>query len=261
MQFTITQDGSPTIYDPIFKEHHHSLIGAYTEARYKFAEVAKSLFTARSTISSTIKPAISLLDLPFGLGYNLIATLDVFDNTFINCTAIELDLAVLEALPLCPFDEELKQKFVKLFPLAEGKKRIQKSNFNLELILGDLLEVLPELAATEHNKYDLIFYDSFSPRSAPGLWSKDNVLKYFYELLKEDGLLITYTASNKVRKGLLELGFQIAPSVSVGRKMPGTLAFKAGKNNPLSFTKLQSFTEETWQKINKSASYKSVQRE
>lgn len=253
MEFVITQDGSPTIYDSHYKEHHHSLIGAYTEARYKFAEVAKRLLPE--------KQKIDLLDLPFGLGYNLIATLDAFPTSLINCTAIELDQSVINSLSICPFPEQLKKKFLKLLPLAQmsqiaqNSKKIQESNFSLELIVGDLLDELPKLAQNNSCKYDLIFYDSFSPRSAPAMWSRDKVLKYFFHLLKDEGLLITYTASNKVRKGLIEAGFEIAPSVSVGRKMPGTIAFKEVFKSTFNFLDLENFTEETLQKIDKSMSY------
>ena len=109
------------------------------------------------------------------------------------------------------------------------------------------MEILPVLAR-ENKKYDLIFYDPFSPRVAPELWSKTNVLSHFFSCLDDNGLFITYTASNKVRKGLEELGFMISPSVSVGRKMPGTITSKNQKPS-------QFFTEETLEKIRKSKSY------
>ncbi|HEY9885644.1 MAG TPA: hypothetical protein V6C96_00140, partial [Vampirovibrionales bacterium] len=83
MEFVITQDGSPTIYDVQTGEHHHSLIGAYTEGFYKFAEVARPILEK--------KEKVRILDLPFGLGYNLIATLDLLkskevkNKPFIEC--------------------------------------------------------------------------------------------------------------------------------------------------------------------------------
>ncbi|MDJ0624995.1 MAG: MnmC family methyltransferase [Candidatus Caenarcaniphilales bacterium] len=250
IEFVKTKDGSPTIYDPETGEHHHSLIGSYTEARYKFAEVARSIIQKKSRIN--------LLDLPFGLGYNLIATLDVLrevENTskkdngnsvkqkFLECVAVEKDRKVIEAIGYYPWQEPLKGKFVQLKNVLNEGNQIEAKDFSLNLIIDDLLLVLPKI----HQSFDLIFYDPFSPKTSPDLWSREKVLKFFYELLAPGGLLITYTASNKVRKGLQEVGFYIAPSVAVGRKMPGTIASK----EPLE----ASFSEETFEKIQKASSY------
>jgi tRNA U34 5-methylaminomethyl-2-thiouridine-forming methyltransferase MnmC len=239
MQFVITNDGSPTIYDPSFKEHHHSLIGAYTEARYKFAELSKNILEQKNKVQ--------LLDLPFGLGYNLIATIDLAEQLpnkpFIECTAIEKDLSVIQQIAVCPFEDDLQTKFNSLKALSFGENKICANNFSVELIIADLRETLPRL----HKTYDLIFYDPFSPKTAPELWSKENVLFHLARLLSQDGLLITYTASNKVRKGLQEVGLNILPGAAVGRKMPGTIASK----NKLA----GGFTEETLAKILKAQSY------
>jgi chorismate dehydratase len=239
MQFVITQDGSPTLYDAAFGEHHHSLIGAYTEARYKFAEVAHQQLQS--------KPQIKILDLPFGLGYNFVATLNLAQELptkpFIKCTAIEKDFEVIQKIAQCPFGEPLQPSFNLLKPLSFGSTEIQNSCFSLNLVLEDLLLALPKLKDT----FDLIYYDPFSPKVAPELWSSENVLRHFYRLLADDGLLITYTASNKVRKGLLELGLQIGPGPAVGRKMGGTVASKT----QVTFL----FNEDIWCKVKKAKSY------
>jgi tRNA U34 5-methylaminomethyl-2-thiouridine-forming methyltransferase MnmC len=253
MQFVITQDGSPTIYDPNFGEHHHILQGAYTEASQKFALIAKRWLCRNNFVLPNSK--IRLLDLPFGLGYNLIASLDVLLKApigvgCIECTAIEFDQKVLEAIATCPFDEVLKKQFEVLLPLSKGVRQIRDPSFGLDLLLGDLRVELPLLAKYK-KLYDLIFYDSFSPRSAPELWSTEKVLQYFYDLLDDNGLLVTYSASNKVRRGLLGLGFYVAPSDSVGRKMPGTVAAK----NPELLKVFGDFTEATLLKISKTKSY------
>ncbi|MDX1918911.1 MAG: MnmC family methyltransferase [Candidatus Caenarcaniphilales bacterium] len=236
MQFVITSDGSPTIYDPAFGEHHHSLVGAYTEARYKFAEVARS--------SLEKKAQVNLLDLPFGLGYNLIATLDLELPVKIKCTAIELDERVIGAIKNCLFDRSLKKKFEILYPLSDGVRELGHDLFELKLLIGDLREVLPTLAPAS---FDLIYYDSFSPRASPELWSFDRVLKPLADLLTIDGLMITYTASPKVRKGLKEAGLYIAPGPAVGRKCPGTIAAKYDLNG--------CFETETLRKIDQAKPY------
>ena len=259
--FVITQDGTPTLWDSQVGEHHHSLIGAYTEARYKFVEIALPIIKSKSRVS--------LLDLPFGLGYNLIAILKTIDdlalNCFVDCVAIEKDLEVIRKIAQlvedksiwsqCNIGNELIQYFEKISFFSNGIQNISADSFQAKLLIDDLLIVLPKL---ESNSFDLIFYDPFSPRVSPSLWSKDNVLVHLERILNKGGMLITYTASNKVRKGLLEVGLSIAPGNAVGRKMPGTIASKAKHQDIIfnsNYISQETFTKETWEKINRSISY------
>jgi len=240
LKFVITRDGSPTIYDPVFKEHHHSLIGAYTEARHKFAEVARPLLSK--------KERIKLLDLPFGMGYNLIASAQLLEElnggAYLYCVAIEKDPKIIEAISLCPFGQQLQRYFDQIKTLSINETQAQGGNFQVRLIVDDLLHTLKEL----DEAFDLIYYDPFSPRVAPELWSKDKVLFHLARLMSDEALLITYTASNKVRKALLELGLYIAPGPAVGRKMGGTMASK----RPIEG---QSFSVEILNKIAKATPY------
>lgn len=256
MQFIITQDGTPTIYDTKYQEHHHSLIGAYTEARYKFVEMALPIIKQKSRIQ--------LLDLPFGLGYNLIATLktihDLKLSVFLESTAIENDFEIIKQIAELAKNQEIwKDNNIDLnhyFSLIAGHSNqvnhIERANFTSSLIIDDLLRALPKLT---DNSFDIIYYDSFSPRVVPALWSKESVLFHLNRILKVDGILITYTASNKVRKGLLELGLNIAPSNPVGRKMPGTIASKKALSLLFRESQIESFSEETMNKIKKAQSY------
>lgn len=191
------------------------------------------------------------MDLPFGLGYNLIATLDIVREEIthsveqLSFVAIEKDISVIEAIADCPFDDELKEKFKVLLPLSSGVRFLDSKLFSLDLKLGDLIELLPELSG----EFDLIFYDAFSPKSSPEMWSRSKVLYHLARLLSEQGLLITYTASNKVRKGMQECGLIVSPGPAVGRRMPGTIASKSLKY--LTGT----FSEETVKKINEAKPY------
>ena len=213
-QFIFTADGSPTLYCPKHGEHHHSLIGAYTEAREKYVVLAEP-WLARGG-------RLRVLDLPFGLGYNLAALLAELDqaghDVHVDCTAVELDQTVISLISQYPADLPLSEYFKAI------ADRLSGSEHQLRLLRGDLLTVLPDLVAEEADSYDLIFYDPFSPRVAPALWSQEQALKPLASLLAPSGLLVTYTASPKVRQGLLRLGLAVGPSRAVGRKMPGTVA-------------------------------------
>ena len=187
MTFVYTQDGSVTLYDWKSGEHHHSLIGAYTEAYEKFIELSQNIIHNNQEIK--------ILDLPFGLGYNLVALLKYLDkNNFknkISCTAIEKDINIINKIADYPDCQDIHE-------LSKYFQIINSQPDYLDLKIGDLRDILPSL----EEKYNLIYYDPFSPRTMPELWTQ-NILSEFARLLnKKQGLFITYTASNKVRRGL-----------------------------------------------------------
>lgn len=246
-KFVITEDGSPTLWDPDYGEHHHSMIGAYTEARYKFIETAKTVIQTH--------PKINLLDLPFGLGYNFVALAEYIetnslDNT-VHCIGIEKDQSVLDMVEHYPQTHPLSKHFQQIDNILKKKPQKLINGSSLDIIVYDLLHTLPQLNVDYKKHFHLIFYDPFSPRSAPHLWSKTEVLQYLVDMLSQDGLFITYSASNKVRKALQELGCYIAPTPAVGRKMPGTIASKSESI----ISSFPDFTSETLDKITKAKPY------
>ncbi len=65
-----TEDSSITYYSKEYKEHYHSVFGAKTEALQKFIKPAKLEERAKSK-------SVRILDVPFGLGYNSLCTLEI----------------------------------------------------------------------------------------------------------------------------------------------------------------------------------------
>jgi tRNA U34 5-methylaminomethyl-2-thiouridine-forming methyltransferase MnmC len=74
----------------------------------------------------------------------------------------------------------------------------------------------------QNRKFDAILLVPFSPGVSPELYSID-FLKGIKPLLKNDGMLLTYTASSAVRYSLIELGLYVGEGPSFGRS-GGTLA-------------------------------------
>jgi tRNA U34 5-methylaminomethyl-2-thiouridine-forming methyltransferase MnmC len=63
------------------------------------------------------------------------------------------------------------------------------------------------------NKYDLVYFDAFSPRVQPELWTTD-IFKNIYEAMNEGGILVTYCSKGDVRRNLIAAGFTV-------EKIPG----------------------------------------
>ncbi len=73
--------------------------------------------------------------------------------------------------------------------------------------------------------YDFIFLDPFTPSKTPALWTVD-FFKILKDLLSENGNVTTYSNAAPVRAGFVEAGFYIGKTEPVGKKTPGTIAFK-----------------------------------
>ena len=57
-------------------------------------------------------------------------------------------------------------------------------------------------------KFDIIYFDAFSPEKQPELWTAE-VFQNMYDLLNEDGFLVTYCAKGVVKRTMKAVGFEI----------------------------------------------------
>ncbi len=74
-------------------------------------------------------------------------------------------------------------------------------------------EELIQNSKLEHNYYDVVFFDAFSPDSQPEMWTTE-VFKKIFNFLKRGGVLTTYSCKGIVKRALREAGFTI-------EKLPG----------------------------------------
>ena len=101
-------------------------------------------------------------------------------------------------------------------------KRYQLQDINFKLKNDDARKVLLE----DHNLYNLIFLDAFTPSKCPCLWSYE-FFKLLNEHLEENGLILTYSTSASIRAAMVEAGFEIGNIYNERlNKFTGTVAAK-----------------------------------
>lgn len=101
-------------------------------------------------------------------------------------------------------------------------KRYQLQDINFKLKNDDARKVLLK----DHNLYNLIFLDAFTPSKCPCLWSYE-FFKLLNEHLEEDGLILTYSTSASIRAAMVEAGFEIGNIYNERlNKFTGTVAAK-----------------------------------
>jgi tRNA U34 5-methylaminomethyl-2-thiouridine-forming methyltransferase MnmC len=202
-----TDDGSFTLFSETIGEHYHSSHGALQESKHVFIEAG-----LKKAISLNGSP-LSVLEVGFGTGLNFLLS-------FAHCedNQIKLDYTGIEAFPLdvelikqTAYDqyvsEPVWQEFIKSYPLALSKREILTAHVSLEIAHTTLLDFQSK------NAFDVLYYDAFSVRHQPEMWT-DEVIAHACSFLKPGGVFITYAITGNLKRAVKKCGFTI-------EKLPG----------------------------------------
>lgn len=215
MQKIITPDGSVTFHNSQFDEAYHSKSGAKEEAVEKFVKPCLI-----REIAKTGK--IKILDFCFGLGYNTAAAIDAAleenPHCVIEVVGLEIDEQMLQLLPSIP-DSFRSYSFIK--ETIKDNYNYNKNNLNIQIVLGDAIETIKKL----NGEYDAVFFDPFSPKKCPGLWTED-IFRECYRLLRKEGRLATYSCARVVRDNMRAVGFTVIDGPQLWRRGPSTIGVK-----------------------------------
>jgi tRNA U34 5-methylaminomethyl-2-thiouridine-forming methyltransferase MnmC len=223
-KMVLTQDGSYTLYLAEYDEHMHSLSGAYEEAVLKHVRP--------SGILNRNKKNLRVLDVGFGLGYNILALIEeLWENKFegnLSVISLEKEQSLLPALRSITFNNSRNEaySFVKQ-AYTNGSSR--KGAMAISVLFGDARNTVRTLSS---DSFDAIFFDPFSPSRNPELWSVD-FFEHMFRLMNGTAILTTYSSAPQIRMALLEAGFTIGRGPSVGGKREGTMAAKTRVITPL----------------------------
>jgi tRNA U34 5-methylaminomethyl-2-thiouridine-forming methyltransferase MnmC len=230
-----TADGSYTFFSERFGETFHSRFGAKAEAFVKFA--AATHLEERAT-----QPQIALLDVCYGLGYNSAAALEIIWRINPDCQVhligLELDASVPQAAVMPPMIEVWSTSVQQVLRAIAHTHECHAPNLTANLYIGDARQTIQRAIDAEF-RADAIFFDPFSPKRCPELWT----VEFFCQVvacLAPSGALATYSRSAAVRSAMREAGLQIG-TIPLGElHLPhewsqGTVgAFDSSQLHPLS---------------------------
>ena len=224
--FVLTDDGSYSINSKEINhkiETLHTSTGAISESFEKFIKPMKFSYDED----------IAILDICAGLGYNSSAAIDDFlkheTDSKLSIDMVEISHATLACGLLVPSpikahditkkaieDELIKQDYATL---SLENAEIPE-NIDISVYIEDARQTVQKL---EDDTYDAIFLDPFSQNMAPELFSLE-FFRQFRRVIKDDGIVATYTSSAPVRDAFIESDFYIGQGPIFGRKQGGTLA-------------------------------------
>lgn len=233
-----TTDGSYTLNSNNINnksETMHTHHGAITESMVKFVKPA----------GLKGKKKVKVLDICSGLGYNAASCIEFLDDDVdIEIDMIEISKETLASSlfienPIESYDIVKKAVENKLYEdgflgFKFNEEKIP-DRIKINIYLSDARYVVKEIG----EKYDAVFLDPFSPLKSPELYTLEFFL-ILKNLLKDDGVILTYTSASPVRSAMVHAGLQVGEGPVFGRKSGGTVASK----NPEIIEKLLSDNDE-----------------
>ena len=193
-----TNDGSHSIFNPKINENYHSIHGAIVEAEHVFI---------RNGFSSANKDKLNILEVGFGTGLNALLTHQkaLQKSIHVNYHTIELYPVKKENYSQLNFAKLIgleKEDLLILHNCPWGENYKIDSYFTFTKNHTSLEEYNTDI------KFDIIYFDAFSPEKQPEIWQKQ-IFKKMYKYLKDNGFLVTYCAKGVVKRTMKSVGFEI----------------------------------------------------
>ena len=223
--FVLTDDGSYSINSKEINhkvETLHTSSGAISESFEKFIKPMKFDYSTD----------IAILDICAGLGYNSSAAISDFmkkSSADLTIDMVEISKATLACGLFVPSpipEHDITKRAIEDELIAQDyatlslEKAEIPENISLNVFIEDARQTVQKL---DDNTYDAIFLDPFSQNMAPELFSVE-LFKEFRRVIKDDGIVATYTSAAPVRAGFIEADFYIGLGPIFGRMQGGTLA-------------------------------------
>jgi tRNA U34 5-methylaminomethyl-2-thiouridine-forming methyltransferase MnmC len=160
-------------------------------------------------LSACSQKRISILEVGFGTGLNALITL---------AEARQRKLTVVytgvEAYPVS--SDEIKQLnytgSLGMSDLEQVYKEMHTVPWEKEIELTEQFSLIKQKKdfrqIKDEDAYDLVYFDAFGARVQPELWTAD-IFRQMFKALRNNGILVTYSAKGSVRRAMQEVGFEV----------------------------------------------------
>ena len=216
-EYIQSHDGSLTLYSAKYNEHYHSLREGALQESYK-----KHIFPAFAC--ADIASAAHILDICFGLGYNVYSCLlyaqKYLPKTKLHITSVELDLPLIRSLVDFTYPQEFEEiyDFKKIQISLSSDLCYESEHLSIKIINQDAREAIANLTQS----FDIMFQDPFSLNKTPLFWTTE-----YFQLIKQKmhpkTILTTYAKSSAILYTMSECGFVLYKNKEKKRTI-GTLA-------------------------------------
>ncbi|GAB5402272.1 MAG: tRNA (5-methylaminomethyl-2-thiouridine)(34)-methyltransferase MnmD [Aureliella sp.] len=248
LEWMESDDGSLTLWDCRLDESFHGGCGAVTES------IVVYVLNGRVLDRLAVRQRARVFEVGLGTGTNFLLTAalaELFESP-LNYSVVEPHLLEPSVISQLSLVERLRDERAREFSIAsnvsaelffteEYLAALQRVTRRFEqlyradwsemarLQLGDhvQLTVLPvrleqlvdsTVASDHRGQCDCVYFDAFSPKTSPELWTR-SVFIAMRSFLAAGGCLVTYCVKGSVRREMQAAGFELA-------KLPGPHAGK-----------------------------------
>jgi queuine tRNA-ribosyltransferase len=216
-EVVVTRTGMPAMRDRATGELMHPVVGPAIEAERLY--VVPSRLSARLRESQT-EPLV-LLDVGLGAGSNALAAWRVAEamdaGRRLEIVSFDRSLSALElaigAEHAAAFGFEGEAGVAARALLDRGRHESARTTWRV--IVGELPSVLSDVTA------DVVFWDPFSPRANPSLWTA-GAFSVLRRVCREGTTVHTYSGATAVRSAMLLAGFAVGLGPQTGDNKFGT---------------------------------------
>ncbi|MGI6718613.1 MAG: tRNA (5-methylaminomethyl-2-thiouridine)(34)-methyltransferase MnmD [Bacteroidales bacterium] len=216
-----TLDKSNSIYSEQFNETYHSINGAISESEHIYINLGlKYILYNNNSINNKKDKKINIFEMGFGTGLNVLLTIAELEKYNLKTSQnLNIDYYTCEKYPLkdeiistLNYPElisipniDVNILFNKIHKNDWNKWNKINSNFKLYKFQGDIKDIdLFDMSES----FEIVYFDAFSPGVQPDLW-EEAILQKMYNILSDQGVLVTYCAKNKFKKLLRDIGFTV----------------------------------------------------
>jgi len=209
----ITDSGAPAIRCLVTDETMHPGVGPLVEA--------EALYVRQSRLAERLAAGkVVVFDVGLGAGSNALAARAVAEQPGrLTLVSFERDLGALELALTHPEGFGLAGEPGEAARALLAHDRHVSPRTTWWLRRGELLEAL----AREPERADIVFWDPFSPRANPTLWTVA-AFTAIRRVASAEATLFTYSASTATRVALLLAGWAVGIGDPIGTKAQTTAA-------------------------------------
>ncbi|WP_447642756.1 MULTISPECIES: tRNA (5-methylaminomethyl-2-thiouridine)(34)-methyltransferase MnmD [Chitinophagaceae] len=202
----LTEDGSPSIMVPSLNISYHNIHGAILESRIVYIHNGLQYLTDN-------KGSISIFEMGLGTGLNAMLSWELakIQHKTIQYTAVEcypLEEHLWRSYLEYNCFSQTQKSFLERIHMAEWERCVQ-----LDTCFSLTKRKVPLQDFSVNHKFNIVYFDAFDPVIQPDLWT-EAVFNKIFNLLNNNGIMVTYCSKGLVRRLLEKIGFLV-------EKLPG----------------------------------------